>query len=219
MASRSVVNALCWAILAVLLPACAATRYVPAPQDSGLLVQDERVSARSHSVGLTIAYDPLKEAPVAWSDRVVAFQIGLRNYGSAPLPVRPDDFTLLDEKGQQFAQLMTDQLERAFSYDGPNVGVGVGFGWGYDPFWHPWHRPWGWGWGFGTGLGWYDDRWVDGRWAQTLVSRSFFPTSPIEPGARRRGLIFFRGDFEQARILKLRARVGDLDRSFTFYRE
>ena len=207
-----------FAVLA--LTACATTRYVPLAEDN-ITLQNSHASVRTPAADITVAYDPLDWAPVYFEDKLIAFRVGIRNLSAAPITITPNDFLLFDKEHNQFQPVTADVLERFAPRDTYGPTFGLSYGWGWDPWspWYPWH---GWypGWGFGPGFSYWDFNRDNGEFAQELLAKSLFPSNPIEPGARVRGLIYFRGEMSRAPDVFLEVRLpGQPPQRFPFNRK
>jgi hypothetical protein len=205
MASRSTqsgTRSLIAAAALLLLTACPSIHYIPVDVENITIFEEERASSRTADLGLTVAHERLDWVPAGISGQVLAFEIALRNYGDSPIALRPEYFLLLDGEGNQYSPVTAEQLQGLLQRDVPRFGVGVGIG-RYDP-WHygpGWRHHYGYYGGYPYGYGY------DGRAFRELFGRSLFPASPLEPQARQRGLIFFRGDIEGRDPIYLHVRI------------
>ncbi len=170
--------------LAGFLLSCATTRYLPRATDD-ITLHEDRASSRTPDIGMTVAFDAMDWAPGYLEDSVVAFRVALNNYGETPVPIEPRSFLLFDGEGNQYAPATPEQLGQFGTWAPWRSGMGVGY---YDPW-----RPWG-SWSMGP-TGWYDTYGYDPTFMREVFTRSLFPSSPLSPGAKTQGYVYFRGDF------------------------
>lgn len=193
-------------VLAACISGCA-VRYVPLAGE-GVLLGASRASARNEKLNVTVTHERLAGGGQTLGTRLTVFNVAVRNLSTEPVKLTADDFLLFDHAGTQYSTVSSQELAGASADCSYRPATGIGFGWhggGYSVF----------------GARWGQDFGCDTQFGQEVVSRSFLPAAPLQPGAKMTGLIYFRGDVGDAERLRFEVHSPPNAKplSFTFGKE